>query len=91
MKVHREFVGGLKGVIRLLQQVEAVHAVSWLWHIETGRPAEGKPQKKSASIVRMLSLLKKRVAKPRVLLAALSRCVVLNYSGVCCGQYTLGE
>ncbi|CAM9122637.1 unnamed protein product, partial [Laminaria digitata] len=31
MRVHREFVGGLKGVIRLLKQVEAVHAVSWPW------------------------------------------------------------
>ncbi|CAN0012412.1 unnamed protein product [Pylaiella littoralis] len=89
MRVHREFVGGLKGVIRLLQQVEAVHAVSWRWPIETGRPTGSKREKKSASIVRMLPLLRKRAAKPQVLLAALSRCVVLlNYSGGCCGQYT---
>ncbi|CAM9170914.1 unnamed protein product, partial [Ectocarpus sp. 8 AP-2014] len=30
MRVHREMVRGLKGVIRLLRQEEAVHAVSWL-------------------------------------------------------------
>ncbi|CAN0417614.1 unnamed protein product, partial [Pylaiella littoralis] len=38
MRVHREFVGELKGVMRLLQQVEAVHAVSLPWPSDTGRP-----------------------------------------------------
>ena len=46
-----------------------------------------KSEKKSLSIVRMLPILTRRVAKPRVFFAALSRCVVsFNYSGVCCGQ-----
>ncbi|CAM9221525.1 unnamed protein product [Ectocarpus sp. 8 AP-2014] len=77
MRVHHEMVRGLKGVIRLLRQEEAIHAVSWLWPIDTGRSAERVSRKKSTSIVRMLPLLKRRAAKPRVLLAALSRCMVL--------------
>ncbi|CAM9961801.1 unnamed protein product, partial [Pylaiella littoralis] len=75
MRVHREMVLGLKGVIRLLRQEEAVHAVSWAWPIDTGRSAERASRKKSTSIARMLPLLKRRAAKPRVLLAAMSRCV----------------
>ncbi|CAN0388182.1 unnamed protein product, partial [Pylaiella littoralis] len=75
MRVHREMVRGLKVVIRLLQQEEAVHAVSWLWPIDTGRSAERVSRKKSTSIARMLPLLKRRAAKPRVLLAAMSKSV----------------
>ncbi|CAM9320586.1 unnamed protein product, partial [Pylaiella littoralis] len=75
MRVHREMVRGLKGVIRLLQQVEAVHSVSWMWPIDTGRSVERASRKKSTSIARMLPVLRRRAAKPRVLLAALSRCV----------------
>ncbi|CAM9507180.1 unnamed protein product, partial [Pylaiella littoralis] len=75
MRVHREMVRGLKGVIRLLRQEEAVHSVSWTWPIDTGRSVERASRKKSTSIARMLPLLKRRAAKPRVLLAALSRCV----------------
>ncbi|CAN0013855.1 unnamed protein product, partial [Pylaiella littoralis] len=75
MRVHREFVGGLEGVIRLLRQEEAVHSVSWTWPIENGRSVERASRKKSTSIARMLPLLKRRAAKPRVLLAAMSRCV----------------
>lgn len=59
---------GLKGVIRLLKQVDAVHAISWCWP---------SALEKSTPIVRMLPVLKRRATKPRVLLAALSRCVVL--------------
>ncbi|CAN0290065.1 unnamed protein product, partial [Scytosiphon promiscuus] len=55
---------GLKGVIRL--QVDAVHAISWCW------PSAFE---KSTPIVRMLPGLKRRATKPRMLLAALSRCV----------------
>lgn len=73
MKVNHEIVGGLKGVIRLLQQAEAIYAISWRWSTDTSRPAEGEPQKKSTSIVRMLPVLKRMTAKPRVLFAALSR------------------
>ncbi|CAN0105571.1 unnamed protein product, partial [Pylaiella littoralis] len=56
---------GLKGVIRLLKQVDAVHAISWCWP---------SALEKSTPIVRMLPGLKRRATKPRVLLAALSRC-----------------
>ncbi|CAM9477299.1 unnamed protein product, partial [Laminaria digitata] len=73
MRVHREMVRGLKGVIRLLLQEEAVHLVSWTWPIDTGRSVERAPRKKSASIARMLPLLRRRATKPRVLLAAMSR------------------
>ncbi|CAN0228492.1 unnamed protein product [Scytosiphon promiscuus] len=66
MRVHREMVRGLKGVIRLLQQEEAVHSVSWTWPIDTDR-----------SFYRAC----RRAAKPRVLLAAMSRCVeMFDYS-----------
>ncbi|CAM9648869.1 unnamed protein product, partial [Pylaiella littoralis] len=75
MRVHREMVQGLKGVIRLLPQEEAVHSVSWTWPIDTGRSVERVSRKKSTSIARMLPLLRRRAAKPRVLLAAMSRCV----------------
>lgn len=47
MRVHREMVRGLRGVIRLLRQEEAVHAVSWTWPIDTGRSAERASRKKS--------------------------------------------
>ncbi|CAN0264637.1 unnamed protein product, partial [Scytosiphon promiscuus] len=70
LEVRCEFVGGLKGVIQLLQPVETVHAVSWTWPIDTGRPTGSKREKKST-----LPILKRRAAKPRVLWAALSRCV----------------
>ncbi|CAN0297664.1 unnamed protein product, partial [Pylaiella littoralis] len=57
---------GLKGVIRVLKQVDAVHAISWCWP---------SALEKSTPIVRVLPGLKRRATKPRVLLAALSRCV----------------
>ena len=59
---------GLKGVIRLLKQVDAVHAISWCWP---------NALEKSTPIVRMLPGLERRATKPRVVLAALSRCVML--------------
>lgn len=85
MEVHHEMVLGLKGVMRLLRQEEAVHAVSWTWPIDTGRSGDRASRKKSTSIVCMLPLLKRRAAKPRVLSAAISRCVVfvVTDSGVC--------
>ncbi|CAB1102520.1 unnamed protein product [Ectocarpus sp. CCAP 1310/34] len=55
---------GLKGVIRLLKQVDAVHATSWCWP---------SALEKSTPIVRMLPGLKRRATKPRVALAPLSR------------------
>lgn len=46
-----DVVDGLKGVIRVLHQVGAVHAVSWCWPSVTDRPTENK-KNKSASIGR---------------------------------------
>ncbi|CAM9159596.1 unnamed protein product, partial [Sphacelaria rigidula] len=57
---------GLTGVIRLLKQVDAVHAISCCWP---------NALEKSTPIVRMLPGLKRRATKPRVVLAALSRYV----------------
>ncbi|CAM9182575.1 unnamed protein product, partial [Ectocarpus sp. 12 AP-2014] len=66
----------LKGVLRLFQQVAAAHATSWLWPDDTVPAAKVKRSKKSEkpeAIVRTLPVLRRRLAKPRVLLAALAR------------------
>lgn len=60
-----EGMDGLKGVIRLLQQEPAVHAVSWSWKADTERAA--------ASTIRPLPAFKIRPGKPKVLLAAMDR------------------
>lgn len=62
-----EGVDGLKGVIRLLQQEQAVHATSWSWTADTGR---------ATTVVRKLPAFKIRAGRPKVLLAAMDRCVV---------------
>ena len=64
---------GLKGVIRLLHQVDAVHAMSWRWPSNTNRTKGGKREEKSAAIGRMLPLMKMRAGRPKVLLGALCR------------------
>lgn len=66
-------VDGLKGVIRVMHQLEAVRAVSWCWPSFADRPTEKKREKKSAAIGRMLPILKKRAKRPSVLLGALAR------------------
>ena len=71
----------LEGIRRLLLRVEAVHAVSWLWPDSTAfvdRAVEGKYKTKKVSIPVTLTLpiLRRRAARPRVLLAALFRCGV---------------
>lgn len=68
----------LEGIRRLLLRVEAVHAGSWLWPVDTPsilRTAEGTPRTVAAStpLRRMLPLLRWRAGRPRVLLAALCR------------------
>lgn len=76
-----EILDGLRLVIRLLHQVSAVHANSWLWPrdfpiVGIGGAAQEKSEKKSTpTIVRMLPPVLKRRAtrKPRMLMAALSR------------------
>lgn len=62
----------LRGIHRLFLQVPAVHATSWLWPKDAAA-AEGKRVEKSTAIVCMLPVLKRRAAKPRVLLAAVTR------------------
>lgn len=80
-KVRDLFVDGIKGVIRLLYQAEAVHAVSWLWPknlpvFRFGRTTEEPRKKKSSAILTMLPLLKRGAKKsPRAVLSALSRFV----------------
>lgn len=63
-------LGALKCIIRLFQQVPAVHATSWLWPRGAAR---GKRVKKSSVFALVLPILKRRVAKRHVLLAALTR------------------
>lgn len=65
-------LGALKGIIRLLKQVSAVHATSWLWPWPK-TAAWGKRVEKSAAIARMLPVLRRRAAKRHVLLGALVR------------------
>lgn len=84
-KFDRDALDGIRGVMRLLHQVDAVHAVSWLWPtcVDIGRATEDKSKKKSSAIVRMLPLLKRRATKPpRVLLSALSRFVCVMSAGL---------
>lgn len=66
-------VDGLKGVVRLMHQVEAVHAVSWCWPSDIDRPTVETDEKKSGAIARMLPILRKRAKRPNVLLGALAR------------------
>ena len=66
----------LEGIRRLLLQVEAVHAVSWIWPI-VDTDTEGTSRKVTAStpLRRMLPIFRRRAERPRVLLAALFRWV----------------
>ena len=57
-------VDGLKGIIRLLKQEAAVHAVSWTWTTGIDR---------AKSTIRPLPAFKIRPGKPKVLLAAMDR------------------
>ena len=71
----------LEGVRRLLLRVEAVHATSWLWPIDipsTVHAAEGTARTKliSTPVTLMLPILRRRAARPRVLLAAVIRYMV---------------
>lgn len=65
-----EHLGALKGILRIFQQVPAVHATSWLW---PKGAAKGKRVKKSSVFAIVLPILKKRAKKRHVLLAALTR------------------
>lgn len=69
----RKGFDGLKGIVRLLHQVDAVHAVSWCWPSNTNRAKGKKRVEKLAAIGRMLPLLNMRAERPKVLLRALCR------------------
>lgn len=67
--IEHDTVAGLKGVMRVMKQVDAIHAVSWLWPVtKSNLPADSGPRKKSAPIVRMVQ---RRVTRARVLLPRL--------------------
>ena len=69
----------LEAIRRLLLRVDAVHAVSWLWAhdmFSIAHTAEEGPQEAetpSATLTSMLPVLRRRAARPRVLLSALLR------------------
>ena len=73
-----EQLNSLEGIRQLLLQVEAVHAVSWLWHNDNpliGRTTEDLPEAEivSTPLRTMLLLLSRRARRRGVLLAALFR------------------
>ena len=73
----------LEGIRRLLLRVEAIHAVSWLWpgeifSIEQAVEGTARSKKTSTPVALMLPILRRRAARPRVLLPALYRWVVKN-------------
>ena len=76
----------LEGIRRLLLRVEAVHAVSWLWHSEAPSVVRGTEGARaamttSASLARMLPLLRRRARRRGVSWATLFRWVVMMGPG----------
>ena len=73
----------LEGIRRLLLRVEAVYAVSFLWPVDvpsvicTTAEGTGRTVATSTLLKMMLPILKRRARRPRVLLAALFRLVVI--------------
>lgn len=71
----------LEAMRRLLMQVEAVHAISWLWPKAALRITPGavdSPRKMNANptpLTAMLPTLRRRAGRPTVLVAALARWV----------------
>ena len=93
----KEQLGRLEGVRRLLLQVNAVHATSWLWgkgapHI--GRPVQYARRTATAaavtgtSLAAMLPVLRRRARKHGVLVAPLLRFVLRNTP--CVKRFELG-
>lgn len=72
-------LGGLEGIWRLLLQVEAVRAVSWLWPsdvpftVHVAAEGTSKTTTTSVALIRMLPILRRRSRRPRALLAGLFR------------------
>lgn len=78
-----EKLHGLEAIRRLLLQVDAVHAVSWLWPVDfsaIAHAAQSRRMAKTGSIALtvVLPIARRRARRRGVLLAALSRCVVVN-------------
>ena len=72
----------LEGVHRLLLRVEAVHAVSLLWPVDISSIVDvmedaARTRKISTSVILVLPTLRRRAARPRVLLASLFRLVMM--------------
>lgn len=67
-------LGGLKGAVPMEQRVECAHPLSWSFPIDKDGPPSG---------VRMLPVLNRGATNPRVVVAALSRCVALLISSGC--------
>ena len=68
----------LEGIRRLLMRAEAVNAVSWLWFDDTPsihQTVEGttRTRRTSPPVTLMLPLLRRRAARPRMLLGAVFR------------------
>ena len=77
----------LEAMRRLLMRVEAVHAVSWLWARDVPRVTQAfregmtsATQATSTPLTLMSPMLRRRAGRPRVLLAAMSRWVVMMLS-----------
>ena len=71
-----EQLHSLKRIHRLLQRVDAVHAVSWLWasNVSPITPAAAEGDIVTSTPVTLVSsILRRRSQRPRVLLAALFR------------------
>ena len=76
-----------EAIRRLLMRVEAVHAVCWLWTSDAPPVAHAAEEGSgraviatSTPLVSMLPILRRRAGRPRVLLAALFRWVVMSCS-----------
>ena len=79
-------LNSLEASRRLLMRVEAVHALSWLWPSDDpsithagaarGTTSKGKAKKVSTPLLSMLPIVRRRVRRPKVLLAALFRWVM---------------
>lgn len=74
-----EQLDGLEGICRLLMRVEAVHAVSWLWSagsVSTACAARVTRKSKTLapSVINTLPVLRRRAARPGMLLRPAFRC-----------------
>ena len=76
----KEQMHTLEAIRRLLMRAEAVDAVSWLWASNAPSTAEegsNKFETTPTPLASMLPILRRRAGRPRVLLAALFRWVIL--------------